>query len=99
MLNEFYDALQDAIERYKQKSDKAGWHIEFNDAMDMRRFSFFKVDDNEQYWYLNMNLKQINTNEYGSVVGDYEGEYMITRSTLDRVQNPKRRSSSAFGRI
>ncbi len=78
MLNEFYDALQDAVERYKQKSDKAGWRIDFDDAMDMRRFSFFKVDDNEQYWYLNMHLKQINTNEYGSVVGDYEGEYWIT---------------------
>jgi len=78
LLNDFYEALQDRIENYKNKSDKAGWSIVFDEAMDKRTFSFFGVDDNHQYWYLNMKLKQINTNEYGSIAGDYEGEYTIS---------------------
>lgn len=78
LLNNFYEALQDKIENYKNKSDKAGWSIVFDEAMDMRTFSFFGVDDNKQYWYLNMKLKQINTNEYGSIAGDYEGEYTLS---------------------
>lgn len=78
LLNNFYEALQDGIENYKQKSDKAGWRIVFDEAVDKRTFSFFGVDDNHQYWYLNMKLQQINTNEYGSVAGDYEGDYIIS---------------------
>ncbi|MGE4277189.1 MAG: hypothetical protein AB7E30_08430 [Lawsonibacter sp.] len=78
LLNDFYEVLEDKIENYKNKSDKAGWSIVFDEAMDNRRFTFFGVDDNDQYWYLNMTLKQINTNEYGSIAGDYEGEYTVT---------------------
>ncbi len=78
LLNDFYEALQDGIENYKQKSDKAGWSIDFSQATsDERVFTFFGVGCNYQYWYLDMLMSQKSTNEYGSVAGEYEGHFTI----------------------
>lgn len=77
LLNSFYEALQDKIDRYKHKSDQAGWTIDFDNAMAGRNFTFLGVDSNYQTWYLDMNMEQKNTNEFGSIAGDYEGTYTI----------------------
>jgi hypothetical protein len=78
LLNDFYYALQEKIDAYKQKSDEKGWVIDFNQAMDGRNFTFFGVDSNYQTWYLDMHMVQKTTNEFGSVAGEYEGEFSIT---------------------
>lgn len=77
LLNKFYEKLQDKIDRYKEKSDQGGWIIDFDHAMAGRNFTFFGVDSNYQTWTLDMRIKQKTTNEYGSVVGEYEGFYTI----------------------
>lgn len=77
LLNQFYETLQDKIDRYKRKSDQEGWVIDFNQAMDQRVFTFFSVGNNYQYWYLDMNMEQKSTNEFGSIAGEYEGSYTI----------------------
>lgn len=77
LLNCFYEALQDEIDRYKQKSDKAGWTIDFNQAMARRCFTFFGAGNNYQTWYLDMNLEQKSTNEFGNIAGEYEGNYTL----------------------
>ncbi len=83
LLNDFYEALQDNIENYKQKSDKAGWSINFDQASDNRRvFKFFGVDYNYQYWYLDMIMSQKSTNEFCSVAGEYEGTYTIRAKNI-----------------
>ncbi|NCC69066.1 MAG: hypothetical protein EOM14_12895 [Clostridia bacterium] len=83
LLNDFYEALQDGIENYKQKSDKAGWSIDFSQAVsDERVFTFFGVSGNYQYWYLDMLMSQKSTNEYGSVAGEYEGHFTIRAKNL-----------------
>lgn len=78
LLNDFYYSLQEKIDDYKQKSDEKGWVIDFNQAMDGRNFTFFGVDSNYQTWYLDMHMTQRSTNEYGSVAGEYEGDFSIT---------------------
>lgn len=78
MLNDFYFALQNRIDAYKQKSDQAGWEIRFDEAMAGRSFTFFGVPGNYQTWTLQMLLKQHSTNQYGSVAGEYKGFYTIT---------------------
>lgn len=83
LLNNFYEALQDSIENYKQKSDKAGWSIDFSQAVSRERvFTFFGVSGNYQYWYLDMLMSQKSTNEYGSVAGEYEGHFTIRAKNL-----------------
>lgn len=77
LLNSFYEALQDKIDRYKNKSDKAGWVIDFDQAMGRRVFTFFGAGNNYQYWYLDMNMEQKSTNEFGSIAGEYKGTYTI----------------------
>ncbi len=77
LLNQFYEALQDKIDRYKRKSDQEGWVIDFTQGMDQRVFTFFSVGNNYQYWYLDMTMEQKSTNEYGSIAGEYEGRYAI----------------------
>ena len=77
LLNSFYENLQDKIDRYKTKSDHGGWVIDFANAMAGRNFTFFSVDSNYQSWYVDMNMEQSSTNEYGSIVGEYEGSYTI----------------------
>ncbi len=77
LLNRFYEALQDKIDRYKHKSDQAGWVIDFNQAMGQRVFTFFSVGNNHQYWYLDMNMEQKSTNQFGSIAGEYKGSYTI----------------------
>jgi hypothetical protein len=77
LLNSFYETLQDKIDRYKHKSDQGGWVIDFDNAMAGRNFTFFNVDSNFQTWYLDMNMEQKNTNDFGSIAGDYEGNYTI----------------------
>ncbi len=77
LLNKFYQALQKKIDAYKYESDRMGWNIVFDNAMEGRNFTFFGVDSNYQTWYLDMLLKQKETNEYGSVAGYYEGEFTI----------------------
>lgn len=78
MLNKFYDALQRKIDNYKYKSDQKGWQINFNHAAAGRNFTFFGVDSNYQTWFLDMNLEQKATNEYGSVAGIYEGNFTMS---------------------
>ncbi|NLT58148.1 MAG: hypothetical protein GXX99_04215 [Clostridiales bacterium] len=78
LLNKFYERLQDKIDRYKEKSDQGGWVIDFDHAMAGRNFTFFGVDSNYQTWTLDMRIKQKTTNEYGSIVGEYEGFYTLT---------------------
>ncbi len=73
----FYEVLQRRIDGYKYESDRMGWNIVFDNAMEGRNFTFFGVDSNYQTWYLDMLLKQKETNEYGSVVGNYEGEFTM----------------------
>lgn len=78
LLNNFYKSLQDKIDRYKHKSDQAGWVIDFNQAMSQERvFTFFSAGNNYQYWYLDMNMEQTSTNEFGSIAGAYEGHFTI----------------------
>lgn len=77
LLNRFYEALQDKIDRYKDKSDNAGWVIDFSQAMAKRVFTFFSIGNNHQYWYLDMNMEQRSTNEYGSIAGEYEGHFTM----------------------
>lgn len=77
LLNSFYEALQNKIDRYKHKSDQGGWVIDFDNAMARRSFTFFSVDSNYQTWYLDMNMEQNSTNEFGSIAGDYEGTYTV----------------------
>lgn len=77
LLNRFYETLQDKIDRYKHKSDQGGWVIDFDNAMAGRNFTFFSVDSNYQTWYLDMNMEQKSTNEFGSIAGEYEGKYTI----------------------
>jgi hypothetical protein len=78
LLNDFYYTLQEKIDDYKRKSDEKGWVIDFNQAMAGRNFTFFGVDSNYQTWYLDMHMTQKSTNEFGSVAGEYEGDYSIT---------------------
>jgi hypothetical protein len=82
LLNDFYSTLQSRIDSYKSRSDRAGWIINFNEAMDGRNFTFFGVDSNYQTWDLTMYMKkkvdQSGKNDFGSVIGDYEGYYIIT---------------------
>ncbi|HBR03136.1 MAG TPA: hypothetical protein DD738_11025 [Ruminiclostridium sp.] len=77
LLNRFYEALQDKIDRYKRKSDQEGWAIDFNQAPGRRVFTFFSVGNNFQDWYLDMNMEQKSTNEFGSIAGEYEGHFTI----------------------
>ncbi|MDD2484881.1 MAG: hypothetical protein PHQ50_07670 [Eubacteriales bacterium] len=77
LLNTFYETLQEKIDNYKRKSDEAGWVIDFDNAIDGRNFTFFGVDSNYQTWYLDMNMEQKSTNEFGSIAGEYEGKYTI----------------------
>lgn len=76
-LNEFYDKLQDEVDAYRFKSNEAGWNIDFDHAKTHRIFTFFEVDNNLQFWSLDMLLKQNATDEYGSIVGTYEGEFIM----------------------
>lgn len=77
LLNRFYEALQEKIDRYKRKSDQEGWVIDFNQAPGRRVFTFFSVGNNFQDWYLDMNMEQKSTNEFGSIAGEYEGHFTI----------------------
>ena len=78
LLNDFYYKLQEKIDDFKRKSDEKGWRIDFNEAMDGRNFTFFGVDSNYQTWTLDMHMTQRTTNEFGSVAGEYEGDFWIT---------------------
>lgn len=77
-LNQFYSTLQEKIEAYKYVSDQSGWHIDFDNAMADRSFSFYGVEGNVEVWYLDMHMEQKATNEYGSIVGHYSGSYTMT---------------------
>ncbi len=95
LLNRFYEALQEKIDAYKSKSDQAGWSINFSQAMGMRTFTFFNVGNNHQYWYLDMTMKQKNTNEFGSIAGEYEGVYAI-RATHDMTEGFQKQTGEVF---
>jgi hypothetical protein len=95
LLNSFYEALQDKIDRYKQKSDKAGWVIDFEQAMSRRVFTFFGAGNNYQYWYLDMNMEQKSTNEFGSIAGEYEGRYTI-RAEQDMGEGFQKQTDVVF---
>lgn len=77
-LNKFYSALQKNIDAYKEQSNEAGWTIDFDHAMTYRTFAFFGVEGNIQEWYLDMNLRQTATDEYGSMAGTYEGNFTMS---------------------
>lgn len=82
--NEFYTVLQENIDKAMSESEEKGWEIDFDSkggtghgAFTEREFPFFGVDGNKQTWYLDMKLKQTSTDAFGSVVGIYEGAYVM----------------------
>jgi hypothetical protein len=98
LLNDFYSTLQSRIDSYKSRSDRAGWIIDFKDAMDGRNFTFFGVDSNYQTWdllmYMEKQVDESGDNDYGSVIGDYEGFYSIT--TEHELSNFRSRAHEAI---
>jgi DNA-directed RNA polymerase subunit F len=79
-LQEFYFRLNDLIQDYKRRSDEEGWHIAFEraTASDGRYFTFYGVPGNLQTWALDMTLYQRSTDQYGSAVGEYSGEFYMS---------------------
>lgn len=82
LMNEFYQKLQEEVDLAMDKSDKKGWEIDFDSkggtdwgSYVEREFPFFKVEGNKQTWYLDMHMAQTATNEFGSVLGIYEGNF------------------------